>query len=377
MVHHRLNEKESNPNPHVNFISPLPCADSSEQESARQLLRALAAQVRPIMKSHGFSVNSFEEVRRTINSQKLDAQPDLSMSTTMYLQAVTGMLAKLLHMNHGPAFQALWKRLRVEVRALQDKGYYGDGYWSSGTRLADSVRVNGQGIEPGDLPEYVCGGAQTRQRPTASRARKPRKPRNTTVTPSNSTGRQTAKPRKAGARITSKTAFNGEGSSLVDNAAETKGKGTGFGKQANSKRAREERALATERRLLALQSQAKTSSRTAPRHSDESETGSDDEEGVDVVPETDTDRREALLSSDKKEDWDVLKSGSLWEHFEKDFDFGGSQGRSPPEGDRARDSFVAPGTTNRALPVAKGKRKAHADSSEDDEVGTPSNYPST
>jgi len=29
-------------------------------------------------------------------------------------------------MNHGPAFQALWKRLRTEVRQLQDKGYYGD-----------------------------------------------------------------------------------------------------------------------------------------------------------------------------------------------------------------------------------------------------------
>ena len=31
------------------------------------------------------------------------------------------------HMNHGPAFQALWKRLRAQVRQLQDRGYYGDG----------------------------------------------------------------------------------------------------------------------------------------------------------------------------------------------------------------------------------------------------------
>jgi hypothetical protein len=30
-------------------------------------------------------------------------------------------------MNHGPAFQALWSRLRAEVRQLQDRGYYGDG----------------------------------------------------------------------------------------------------------------------------------------------------------------------------------------------------------------------------------------------------------
>jgi len=63
MVHLRLNERETNPNPHINFITPLPTADQEAQEDARQLLRALAAQVRPVMKAHGFSVNSFEEVR--------------------------------------------------------------------------------------------------------------------------------------------------------------------------------------------------------------------------------------------------------------------------------------------------------------------------
>lgn len=62
MVHVRLNEKESNPNPHVNFISALPHPNAESQEEARQYLRALAAQVRPIMKSHGFTVNSLEEV---------------------------------------------------------------------------------------------------------------------------------------------------------------------------------------------------------------------------------------------------------------------------------------------------------------------------
>lgn len=80
-------------------------------------------------------------------------------------------------MNHGPAFQALWTKLRTEVRELQSKGYYGDGqhesyfifaltffkrtrlsgYWSSGTRLVDSTRVSGQISSAGDLPEYmVC-----------------------------------------------------------------------------------------------------------------------------------------------------------------------------------------------------------------------------
>lgn len=64
MVHLRLNEKESNPNPHVNFISHLPCAEDfvPSAEDAKELLRALAAQVKPIMKEYGFAVNSLEEV---------------------------------------------------------------------------------------------------------------------------------------------------------------------------------------------------------------------------------------------------------------------------------------------------------------------------
>lgn len=66
MVHLRLNEHEPNPNPHVNFIAALSMPDPHEQEQARQLLRSLAAQVRPIMKDHGFVVNSLEEVCRVV-----------------------------------------------------------------------------------------------------------------------------------------------------------------------------------------------------------------------------------------------------------------------------------------------------------------------
>lgn len=64
MVHLRFNEKETNPNPYINFITALP-PSGDEHERARQLLRALAAQVKPVMKAHGFTVNSFEEVRFT------------------------------------------------------------------------------------------------------------------------------------------------------------------------------------------------------------------------------------------------------------------------------------------------------------------------
>ena len=63
MVHLRINAREPNPNPHVNFITVLPMGEPTVEEGARQLLRALAAQVKPIMKAHGFAVNSLEEVR--------------------------------------------------------------------------------------------------------------------------------------------------------------------------------------------------------------------------------------------------------------------------------------------------------------------------
>lgn len=61
MVHIRINEKKANPNPHVSFISVLPVGDTAAEDQARQVLEALAAQVKPIMKKHGFAVNSLEE----------------------------------------------------------------------------------------------------------------------------------------------------------------------------------------------------------------------------------------------------------------------------------------------------------------------------
>ena len=75
MVHLRINEREPNPNKHINFISALPAPGTPtpfSEEDARQLLRALAAQVRPVMKSHGFAVNSFEEVRASGVSAVID-----------------------------------------------------------------------------------------------------------------------------------------------------------------------------------------------------------------------------------------------------------------------------------------------------------------
>lgn len=209
-------------------------------------------------------------------------------------------------MNHGPAFQALWKQLRAEVRALQDKGYYGDGYWSSGRRLFDSAPVAGDGIRPGDLPEFMCGGAHARARPTS--IRRVRGDRNTTV--------ETTRRRKAGTRVTSKTAFRGEGSKLVE--GQTDSAGTGFRRQARSKRAREDRAMAAERRIKMLQEQSKASSSGLQIPKEESE---DDESDIEII-ETDAERRQALLNTEEQEN-DLLRldKPNSWKEFQHEFNF--------------------------------------------------------
>ncbi|KAI0359833.1 WLM-domain-containing protein [Trametes cingulata] len=329
MVHVRLNEKEANPNPHINFITPLKMGDPAAEEEARQLLRALAAQVRPIMKAEGFVVNSFEEYEhnkvfagRNWNNGEvvelvLRGANGAFLPTSWLLSTLCHELAHIKHMNHGPAFQALWAKLRRDVRELQSKGYYGDGYWSSGTRLADSARMGSQGLDAEDLPEYMCGGAQSRARPTSVRRR-----RHQQAGPSNHTGAQTAKRRKAGSRVTAQGTFKGTGKALNEDVSdeEKRKAGTGFRKKAASKRAREERALAAERRLQALSGKpsisclhidlqpcttgATGSSASTPTKAEASE----DEEDFEVLPETDQDRRRAMLESTNETELENLKT---------------------------------------------------------------------
>ncbi|KAI1796841.1 WLM-domain-containing protein [Ganoderma leucocontextum] len=327
MVHVRLNEKETSPNPHINFITPLTVMDPQAEEEARQLLRALAAQVRPIMKAEGFVVNSFEEYehnqvfagRNWNNGETVElvlrGAHGGFLSTSWLLSTLLHELAHIKHMNHGPAFQALWTKLRVDVRRLQTEGYYGDGFWSSGTRLADFARVGGQGLDSGDLPEYMCGGAQTRARPSSMKRRR-RQP----AGPSNHTGPQTMKKRKPGTRIRAKGAFTGStGHALNEDIKDEQLKkvGTGYRKQAGSKRAREERALAAERRLLALQGQSTNTPATEEPSEDEDENEEDSD--YEWVAETDQDRRHAMLGSAEKSDLDGLKA---WQRdYSSDFIF--------------------------------------------------------
>ncbi|KAG1821763.1 WLM domain-containing protein [Suillus subaureus] len=347
MVHVRINEREANPNPHVNFISVLPMVDATLEDDARQLMRALAAQVRPVMKAHGFTVNSLEEYeynrvfagRNWNNGETIELVLKSASGSFVpihwLMSTLCHELAHIKHMNHGPAFQALWQQLRNDVRTLQNREYYGDGYWSSGTRLADSAKIAGQGIEMGDLPEYMvgrppsfssmslrwckqCGGAHSRTRP-ASYQRRRRIAKFSG--PSVHTGAQSEKKRKAGSRINNANAFGSGGKALNDGIiGEKKEAGTGFRKKAGSKRAREERALAAERRMETLKASASTSRlKTEPTTDSESESDADAES-----LETDQDRRRTMLESVGGQELDDMKATRY--DFSDDFRLPGETG---------------------------------------------------
>ncbi|KAG8892400.1 hypothetical protein FRC01_014187, partial [Tulasnella sp. 417] len=276
------------------------------------------------MKEYGFAVNSLEEYecnrvflgkapfdrvrlmgRNWNNGETIELvlrrADGTFLGTDMILDTFCHELAHIKYMHHLQPFQKLWAELRSKVIALQKKGYFGDGalptssaqddpkanaldsgFWSSGQRLQDASRAQGDGVGglAEVLPEYICGGAHNQKRAGYMRSRRARRPRKEVV-PSLNTGAQTAKKRKPGSRLTKE--LPGQGAKLSDD-------GGSRGKQAQSKRAREERALAAERRLKALQGQPGPSN--TPQLSDGE---SEDEE--ELEPEDDDFRRTTMLEA--------------------------------------------------------------------------------
>ncbi|KAJ9092358.1 hypothetical protein QFC21_006858 [Naganishia friedmannii] len=168
-------------------------------------MKTVAAQMKRIMEKRKLVVNSFEEVlagRNWNHGEVVELvlrRPNGSFLPLWYLLNV------MCHeqMNHGPAFQKLNNLIRIDCKEEQKKGYYGDGFYSSGTHLASSIVVEGGVIDAGDVPEYICGGAANRQAPnkkarTGQGARRRKRTLTNDGQASTSSGAQTAKKRKAG-----------------------------------------------------------------------------------------------------------------------------------------------------------------------------------
>ncbi|KAG8833917.1 hypothetical protein FRC17_009876, partial [Serendipita sp. 399] len=175
-----------------------------------------------------------------------------------------------------------------------------EGFWSSGQTLRDGTRED-RVREEEDLPEYLCGGAQSQAPPKKGAGRKRVARRQ--GQPSSSSGRQ--RKAKAGSRVKSRNSFRGNGKALNEDEDEETRKqlGTGFRKQAASKRARDIRVAAIEARLNKMQGEPIQVPDDDPNDNQNESTDEeeDDDEEYDVIAETDADRRR-ILSSSMKDD---------------------------------------------------------------------------
>ncbi|OWZ61386.1 hypothetical protein AYX15_06394 [Cryptococcus neoformans] len=208
----RLNERQANPNPYVVFIRSL--QNKADHTDAEDILRAVAAQMRTIMKERFMQIGTLEEAE--FNRVFAGRNWNHGQSIELVLRGPSGRflpmpyiisvmcheMAHIEQMNHGPKFQKLMREIKADVAKLQARGYYGDGFWSDGKRLADSVRMGGEGLRPSDFPEYICGVSSS----DAKKARRgPRRQGNRTTglvkgEASHRSGRQTEYRKKAGRR---------------------------------------------------------------------------------------------------------------------------------------------------------------------------------
>jgi hypothetical protein len=167
----RINERTQRPNVLVNFIKPLPGPDASIAEN---ILNRVAAICYPFMKSHMILVQALEEfpyntefVGRNFNAGEVIQLVLRDCSGRWLPQRMVEMvmvheLAHCKQMNHSKAFWKVRDAYAVDLRGLWSKGYTGEGLWGQGRNLVTGV-IQRDEVDPGDVPEHLCGGTYGRR----------------------------------------------------------------------------------------------------------------------------------------------------------------------------------------------------------------------
>ncbi|KAJ4300735.1 hypothetical protein N0V90_002823 [Kalmusia sp. IMI 367209] len=167
----RINERTQRPNAHINFIRPLP---GPSAQTAEDILNRVAAVCYPFMKSHMILVQALEEfphntefVGRNFNAGEviqlvLKDRNGRWLPQKMIEMVMVHELAHCKQMNHSPAFWKVRDAYAVDLRALWAKGYTGEGMWGKGRNL-ESGTLQQESVDPGDIPEHLCGGTYGRR----------------------------------------------------------------------------------------------------------------------------------------------------------------------------------------------------------------------
>lgn len=167
----RLNERTQRPNALINFIRPLPGSTSSYAEN---ILNRVAAVCYPFMKSHMILVQALEEfpfntefVGRNFNAGEviqlvLKDRNGRWLPQKMVEMVMVHELAHCKQMNHSKAFWKVRDAYAVDLRALWAKGYTGEGLWGRGRDLQSGL-IQEDNVDPGDVPEHLCGGTYGRR----------------------------------------------------------------------------------------------------------------------------------------------------------------------------------------------------------------------
>jgi hypothetical protein len=99
--------------------------------------------------------------------------------------------------------------------------------------------------------------------------------------------------------------------------------------------------------------------------SPEGEDVSDSDEDAMPIPETDSDRRQTLLGSEQNEDLQGLKSGTLWDFFQRDFITGRQGASHVVEMPDDHDTRLVGNNTSKPS-ISEGKRKHDSEEVEGD-----------